>query len=145
MWYGTGSDGKRIAYMKVISCLYESHLLELYLLTPKNDQRNKGIMEAHPKGFASDPTALNCIGWHNDNDFAYLFELREKGYSRRLMQKLRENILCLPSPALFRRWQSWRINVLDNYAGSFQEAIADTWREKFSNVNVAMRNVNISV
>ena len=26
-----------------------------------------------------------------------------------------------------------------------QEAIADTWREKFSNVNVAMRNVNISV
>ena len=32
-----------------------------------------------------------------------------------------------------------------NYAGSLQETIADTWREKFSNVNVAMRNVNISV
>ena len=32
-----------------------------------------------------------------------------------------------------------------NYAGSLQEAIADTWREKFSNVNVAMRNVKISV
>ena len=61
------------------------------------------------------------------------------------MQRLRESILCLPSPALFRRWQSWRINVLDNYAGTFQEAIADTRREKFSNVNVAMRNVNISV
>ena len=32
-----------------------------------------------------------------------------------------------------------------NYAGSLQEAIGDTWREKFSNVSVAMRNVNISV
>ena len=59
------------------------------------------------------------------------------------MQRLRENILRLSSPALFRRLQSWRIKVLDNYVGSFQEAIADTWREKFS--NVAMRNVNISV
>ena len=29
-----------------------------------------------------------------------------------------------------------------NYAGSLQEAIADTWREKLSNVNVAIRNVN---
>ena len=31
--------------------------------------------------------------------------------------------------------------------GSFQEAIADTctWRGKLSNVNIAMRNVNISV
>ena len=28
-----------------------------------------------------------------------------------------------------------------NYAGSLQEAKADTWRKKFSNVNVAMRNV----
>ena len=61
------------------------------------------------------------------------------------MQRLRENVLRLPSPALFRRLKSWRIKVLDNYAGSFQEAIADTWREKFSNVNVTMRNVNISV
>ena len=34
--------------------------------------------------------------------------------------------------------------MTDKRAGSFQEAIADTWREKFSNVNVAMRNVNIS-
>ena len=33
----------------------------------------------------------------------------------------------------------------DNYAGSLQEAIADTCRERFSNVNVAMRNVYISV
>ena len=32
-----------------------------------------------------------------------------------------------------------------NYAGSLQEAIADMWREKFSNVNVAIRNVNMSV
>ena len=32
-----------------------------------------------------------------------------------------------------------------NYAGSLQEAIADTWREKLSNVNVVMRNVNNSV
>ena len=61
------------------------------------------------------------------------------------MQRLRENVFRLPSPALFRRLQSCRIKVLDNYAGSFQEAIADTWREKFSNVNVAMRNVNIQV
>ena len=28
---------------------------------------------------------------------------------------------------------------------SLQEAIADIWREKFCNVNLAMRNVNISV
>ena len=33
------------------------------------------------------------------------------------------------------------MKVLVNYAGSLQEAIADT----FSNVNVAMRNFNISV
>ena len=58
------------------------------------------------------------------------------------MQRLRETVLRLPSPALF---QSWRIKVLDNYIGSFQEAIADMWREKFSNVNVAMRNVNNSL
>ena len=32
-----------------------------------------------------------------------------------------------------------------NYAGSLQEAIADTWREKLSNVNVVMRNVNNSL
>ena len=32
-----------------------------------------------------------------------------------------------------------------NYAGRLPEAIADTWREKFRNVNVAMRNVNFSV
>ena len=41
--------------------------------------------------------------------------------------------------------ESLRIKVLDNYVGSFQEVTADTWREKFSNVNVAMRNVNISL
>ena len=35
-------------------------------------------------------------------------------------------------------------NPRQNYAGILQEAIADTWREKFSNVNVTMRNVNIS-
>ena len=29
--------------------------------------------------------------------------------------------------------------------GSLQEVIDDAWREMFSNVNVAMRNVNISV
>ena len=56
------------------------------------------------------------------------------------MQRLRENVLRLPLPALFRRLQS-----SDSYAGSFQEAIADTWRKKFSNVDVAMHNVNISV
>ena len=32
-----------------------------------------------------------------------------------------------------------------SYAGSLQEAIADTWREKSSNVNVAMCDINISV
>ena len=61
------------------------------------------------------------------------------------MQRLRETVLRLLSPAPFRRLQSWRIKVLDNYVGSSQEATADTWREKFSNVNVAMRNVNISL
>ena len=29
-----------------------------------------------------------------------------------------------------------------NYAGSLQEAIADMWCEKLSNVNLAMRNIN---
>ena len=61
------------------------------------------------------------------------------------MQRLRETVLRLLSPAPFRRLQSWRIKVLDNYVGRFQEATAGMWREKFSNVNVAMRNVNISL
>ena len=60
-------------------------------------------MEAHPKVFCVNMTAVNCIRWHNDNAFAYRFKLREKGLSRRRMQKWRENVLHLPSPALFRR------------------------------------------
>ena len=34
-------------------------------------------MEAHPKVFCVNMTAVNCIRWHNDNVFAYRFKLRE--------------------------------------------------------------------
>ena len=66
-------------------------------------QMGQGNHGSPSKSFCINTTAVNCIRWHNDNAFAYLFKLREKGYLRRLMQRLRENILCLPSPALFRR------------------------------------------
>ena len=73
------------------------------MLTPKNDKRDKGIMEAHPKVFASTRLQFTVQDGNNDNAFAYRFKLREKGKSRRLMQRLRENVFRLPSPPLFRR------------------------------------------
>ena len=52
------------------------------------------------------------------------------------MQRLGENVLhCLHLHSYDD----------DNHAGSLQEAITDAWHEKFSNVNVTMRNVNIAV
>ena len=48
-------------------------------------------------------TALNYIRSHNGNVSAYRFKSSKKGWSRRLMQRLRENVLHLPSPALLRR------------------------------------------
>ena len=33
----------------------------------KNDKWDKGIMEAHPKVFCVNMTAVNCMRWHNDN------------------------------------------------------------------------------
>ena len=35
-------------------------------------------MEAHPKVFCVNMTAVNCLRWHNDYAFAYRFKLREK-------------------------------------------------------------------
>ena len=35
-------------------------------------------MEAHPKVFCVNMTAVNCIIWHNDNAFAYRSKLRGK-------------------------------------------------------------------
>ena len=51
----------------------------LLAITAKNDKWDKGIVEAHPKVFCVNATAVNCIRWHNDTAFTYRFKLREKG------------------------------------------------------------------
>ena len=61
------------------------------------------------------------------------------------MQRLRENILHCLHLHFFDDDSNDGLKSYTNYAGSLQEAITDTWREKFSNVNVTMRNVNIAV
>ena len=60
--------------------------------------------------------------------------------SKRLMRRLISVFTCTISTMTVMKEKSYT-----NYAGSLQEEIADTWREKFSNVNVVMRNVNISI
>ena len=37
-------------------------------------------MEAHPKVFCVNASAVNYLRWHNDSAFANRFKLREKGY-----------------------------------------------------------------
>ena len=114
---------------------------ELYLLTLHKRHVGHGNHGSPSESFFVTATAINCVGWQNDNAFAYHFKFREKW----LMQRLRLNVLHLPSTALFWRWQSWRIKVLDKLRR--QPTRSDSWygREKLSNVNVVMRNVNNSV
>lgn len=57
------------------------------------------------------------------------------------MQRLRENVLRLPSSCIFPKMTVMANESPRQTAGGLQKVIADTWREKNSNViNNTMRN-----
>ena len=64
-----------------MGCLYLNLFLgsELFTCSHRtNDKWDKGTMETHPKVFAVNATAVNCVRWQNDNAFDCRFKLREK-------------------------------------------------------------------
>ena len=56
------------------------------------------------------------------------------------MRKYTTSTFILYIPDNYKWSKSWT-----NFAGSQQKAMADKWHKKFSNINVTMHNVNISV
>ena len=103
--YGAGAPPPNCPYShNTRAYLYLDLFLksELFLLTLHKRQVGQGNNGSPSKSFYVNATAVNYIRGHNDNVFAYRFRSREKGWSRKLVQRLKENILHLPSPALFR-------------------------------------------
>ena len=105
-----------------MGCLYHNLFLwsELYLLTQHKRQVGQGNHGNPSKSFCGQ---CDCSKLYKMTEWQ-CFKLRGKRLVKKAYAKI-ERKYTSSTPALFRRWQSWRIKLLDKLRR--QPARSDSW------------------